>query len=940
MAGRDDRGPGRPGGRRPGPRPLGRSLLLWPLTPHWLARRQWRVAFMALATVAAAVVWTLLGGGAEQTQATIQGQPAPGAPGSYQILVRPANSRTSIEASGDLVRPNAWQEVYGGITLAQAATIARLPGVQVAAPIAMLGYVMRRVTIPVPITGAAGGRGPALYAGSIDHVSDRGLSQVEQPDVSYAYITPQPLAFEVPRSGQDGAFPSPAGGAGPAARAASPVCPQPDPSATADPYSTDTRRAGTCWTSASGQPTAVGPDRSGPPAVEDAWTFPLLLVAVDPAAEAALDGMNGSVTSGSYLPETASADGAIPVIAADSTPDDDRDVIAVRQLPAADAKRFGTGLPVPQINAMLDAAAGAAVTTATVTAQQAYQALLSSDLTASGLHLDSSYWTPSPVAYSGTAGHLAVKTAPTPAAATWRDPVQPGGAVQAPLDSSDTAVRSLTAHTLRASVPTGTGWPILQTVGTYDPRRIRTVPDEPGAHTWVPAALPGANKASRQLLRNQPLTADASLTGYPADVPSLVMPLADIGSLTSSSAYSNITSQGAPVSAIRVRVAGVTGTDAMSRVRVQTVADEISRQTGLDIDVTYGATPVPVTITLPAGQHGRPALQLTETWYRKNMRVEFLSSVDRRTSTLLILVLLVCGVMVANARTSMLRGERHALRALSHQGWSRAAITRFLAVGVVAEGLTAGLLAATLSWPLSPLVRPRPDLSRIGLAVPLGLGIACLTAAWPVWRAARDATADTRRPSRPGAAVPRRGRPNSVRLRGVASLAFAALLDTPLRTAAATVAVAVGTAAATLQIMLIWYWHGAVVGSLASHPFAVENRAADAPATAALLLLAAAAVGDVVRLGVSERRQQLAGLTVLGWPAHAVIRVVAYQALTVACAGAVLGTAAAVALTCTVAGVPAAPLFGASVIGLGIGTITALAASGSAVGDRLRMRRV
>ena len=46
--------------------------------------------------------------------------------------------------------------------------------------------------------------------------------------------------------------------------------------------------------------------------VKLSWTFQLPLVAVDPAAEARLLNLNGAVTSGSYLPETA-APGTRPV---------------------------------------------------------------------------------------------------------------------------------------------------------------------------------------------------------------------------------------------------------------------------------------------------------------------------------------------------------------------------------------------------------------------------------------------------------------------------------------------------------------------------------------------------------------------------------------------------------------------------------------------------
>src|ERR1700722_11097580 len=53
--------------------------------------------------------------------------------------------------------------------------------------------------------------------------------------------------------------------------------------------------------------------------VKLSWTFQLPLVAVDPAAEARLLNLNGAVTSGSYLPETATAGtGPVPMLMAGS----------------------------------------------------------------------------------------------------------------------------------------------------------------------------------------------------------------------------------------------------------------------------------------------------------------------------------------------------------------------------------------------------------------------------------------------------------------------------------------------------------------------------------------------------------------------------------------------------------------------------------------------
>jgi hypothetical protein len=60
---------------------------------------------------------------------------------SYDILVRPAGTRSPIEEKYGLVEANHLSGVWGGITFEQYEAIRSIPGVEVAAPIAMIGYI-------------------------------------------------------------------------------------------------------------------------------------------------------------------------------------------------------------------------------------------------------------------------------------------------------------------------------------------------------------------------------------------------------------------------------------------------------------------------------------------------------------------------------------------------------------------------------------------------------------------------------------------------------------------------------------------------------------------------------------------------------------------------------------------------------------------------------
>ena len=94
---------------------------------------------IALATMAisAGTVATF----ARSTQAELVGDARRAWQTPYDLLVRPVGSQTALEVQDGLVRPNFMAGVHGGISPDQLAAIRSIPGVEVAAPIAMVGFV-------------------------------------------------------------------------------------------------------------------------------------------------------------------------------------------------------------------------------------------------------------------------------------------------------------------------------------------------------------------------------------------------------------------------------------------------------------------------------------------------------------------------------------------------------------------------------------------------------------------------------------------------------------------------------------------------------------------------------------------------------------------------------------------------------------------------------
>jgi putative ABC transport system permease protein len=842
---------------------------------------------------------------------------------SYDILVRPHGSQTALETSSGLVRPNYLSGIYGGISPEQLKQIKSLAGVQVAAPIAMLGQIFETVQIPVDITDSVTPATHQLFKFNSVQQSMRGLARAPGSS-GYTYISSDTLQRQqlvqpgVPTGDTEtrldnstslvcpgelslpGAGPDP-GGPFSAARLWSPSC-----------WSTDAGLDGQGWSS-------LGKHHY---AALVQWSFPILLAAIDPAAEAQLAGLDKTIDSGRYLRpgDQPSVTGTgfgkalhLPVLAASRTVVDEQSLVTVQRLQAAAAAAVSKGLSEQATAKLVTGATGPVVQSATVTAQQAYSAFLSSLSADPGRQQIDNYWTAGPVSYSISAdGHLHPATVSNPDS-VWQSQYRSGGYVDVPSDASNTSFRKLASHVGDASGTASTGLrlPGLDLVGTYDVRKLPGFSELSALplETYQVPAVAAGDARTRDLLKNQQLAPDLNSAGYLQQPPLLLTTLDAISSLTDSAVFAN-TDATTPISVVRVRVNGVTGSDPVSRERVRLVASRIQQLTGLDVDITIGSSPTLKLVDLPATAHGSPALVVSEKWVEKGVAVRLLHAIDRKSLLLFILVLLVCALVVSNATSAAVRARRTELAILSCLGWQPGRLYRTVLFEVAAIGLAAGITGAVIAVPVGALLGNHVSIGRAALAIPAAVLLAGLAGLVPAWRASRvDPIAAVHEP----VLQPRAG----LRIRGVTSLAVVSLLRTPGRLLLGMSALSLGVAALTLLLGVKAAFHGSVVGSLLGNAVDVEVRGADLVAAIVMILLGLAAIADILYLDIREQAARYAALQAAGWSDAAVGRLVVTQAALIAAAGSVLGGVVGVLLTNTVAAQHLSNWLVALIVGLG-----------------------
>ncbi len=209
--------------------------------------------------------------------------------GSYDVLVRPAGSTSAFEQSEGLVRQAFTSSTYGGISFDQLAAIRAIPGVEVAAPLATVGYVMMNATTTVDVSSALSGTDRRLGFYTITAISRNG--HVRKTSVE-GYV------FTTAHWGQR-------------ENASGPLDIEGDTIRRACTETAVTFEVGVIWEPRCGPMAGSMADEFGVvtqvdptvnhEVVDVRLAYPLLITAIDPAAENALTGLDAAVLEGRAL---------------------------------------------------------------------------------------------------------------------------------------------------------------------------------------------------------------------------------------------------------------------------------------------------------------------------------------------------------------------------------------------------------------------------------------------------------------------------------------------------------------------------------------------------------------------------------------------------------------------------------------------------------------
>jgi hypothetical protein len=894
-----------------------------------LRHRPARAAALGLGILVSAVSFTLLTAAIETGQLRVTGAISRNFRPAYDILVRPAGSFTDLERSRDLVQSNYLSGIFGGISFEQYRSIRGIQGVEVAAPIANIGWIMPFQQIPIPISRFLSLEAVQMYRLRFDWLANNRLSRY--PDaVRFVYYTRghrfvrigNGLVAEVLGSGVK-----------------KPAClpfalSKESVLLTSNPFSVAADTSMTCFSERTpGLQWPVSDQGPLPHGRVGEWAFvfyPMLISAIDPTQELRLIDLDGAVVDGRML------DGddrvgrvrdpggltfrTVPLLVSDRTYlDETLQVVVDRlQLPSEPTLHRALSSEARAYN-FVRHLNGREVGRLEVSAQDIYEhylRTLASRVPRRRITYDG-YWTSSPIEYqSQGSDRLLARTRRNPA----RVFETVFGAGWAPADNRDLQYRRLVRHagSIRAS---GTFLqPSFRVVGRFDPELLPGFSplSEVPLETYYPPRVTPASPEGQHALGGRPLLPSMNIGGYVSQPPLMLTNLKGLRAFVDTDAFEGA-DQRAPISVIRVRVSGVTGPDPLSRERIRRVAELIHRTTNLAVDITAGSSPRSLLVRLPTGKFGQPELLVQEDWVQKGVAVRFLRAVDRKSLLLFFIVLVVTIFFLINGSLASVRLRRVEIGTLSCMGWTRSKVFFVVAGELGIVGFAAGLAGAGLAALLISAFSLDVSMGRSILVVPTATLVAILAGLLPAWRASHGVPIDAVTPpvsARSGLGV----------VRTITSMALSNTLRVPWRAVLGALGLFVGIGALTFLLSVNIAFEGVLFGTVLGDAISVEVRGIDLLSVLLAICLAGLSVADLVFLNVRERAPELMTLRAAGWTDAHIGRLVALEGSVIGLFGAVPGALAGMALAGTLGGLRIG-LVWAGLVAAFTGALVAIAAS-------------
>lgn len=440
-----------------------------------------------------------------------------------------------------------------------------------------------------------------------------------------------------------------------------------------------------------------------------------------------------------------------------------------------------------------------------------------------------------------------------------------------------------------------------QIVGQFDGKRVAA--QFTSLLNWLPEgtyAEPSAllrYDAQGRPVSPTPLFTTANPTGFLLQPPQ---------ALTTLSAAEQILGNRS-ISVIRVRVAGNIAPDQRGWQRVAQVAQSIQRSTGLRAIVTLGSSPSPTLIYVPGikvGQDGAtqniaPLGWVEERWISLGVALVYLNQLGQTRTLLLGAVLLVCLGYLFVTLSSLAEAQRKEFAILNALGWEPQQSAVSFVIQALLLALVGGVLGVGLALLIAALIGVSPLWSIVIWTLPAIVGLALLSTFYPFWQLWHLQPAEMLR-TRASVSFNKSSSKAATGVRShlpaVGGMALSNLLRSRVRALIASGSLFLSAILLTVMVDGILAFHQTLQGTLLGEYVLVQTAVPQLAGAFFAILLTFLSVADLLLLQVRERRKEIGLLQAIGWRPRLVQRLFMQEGLALAVVGTIPGVLLALLL--------------------------------------------
>jgi hypothetical protein len=377
------------------------------------------------------------------------------------------------------------------------------------------------------------------------------------------------------------------------------------------------------------------------------------------------------------------------------------------------------------------------------------------------------------------------------------------------------------------------------------------------------------------------------------------------------------------ISAIRVRVGGIDELTPQAQRKIEAVASEIHRRTGLDVDIMVGSSPRRILVHVPGIGY------VEEQWVQKNVTLSYHRRIQSGHLLLIVALLVTGGLFAADMAWADLLARQPVLALQKALGWRSATLMGHVLRRALLVGAGAGLGGTALAVGAIALARqPLPSLPWLAGVPLLVTALSLLGSLYPALQAARvppipllQMAGLRHRPGRERV----RGRSGGILLS--ARYALRGVVRRWSRSLLAGMTAALSAGLLVLLVGVVVDRAGYLSGTLLGEYILVQVEGYHWWLVGVGMVLAAAGMGNSLLAGVMERRREIGVLKALGWRTGAVARLFLLEGAVLGLLGGLAGTALGLAVYLGLYRSVGIGLLWAVLAGLGVPTLVGVLAA-------------